>query len=690
LEEPALLLSGATGTLALDAGVQGPDQAPRIRAKLRGSGLGLENYSLGHLTGDLDLDWRDQGTVRLTVDARALSEGNRPVLSRMTAQLEGTLAEHRLQVSTEGDDWRTGTRLHGGLALAEPRWRGRLEELQFAAGDLGQWNLNAPADLMLGAGQARLGQSCLSRDGGAGRLCLDGYWESGGGAIGATLADLPLSVLDPDVSGTLGLDASASAARDGRLQGRASGRITPGSIGLRLGAREQSFAHAGGELEADLGDGGLSVRLELRPLPDGRIWGMLEIPGLHYLPPDPSLGLTGRLQARLPDLAPLQALTPELSHTAGRLDADLTLGGSLARPRLGGDLMLTGGAADVPLAGLALRKVELRAHTLQDDPDLLRLTGGVSSGTGRIRIEGESNWRRQNARVTLAGDDFQAFNTPDLRARIAPDLALDWDQGLLKVRGSLVIPEAQITPQIALADRITGMGAERTARPGSAVAPSADVVIVTPGRAAAPPPKAPRLPIDGEVDVILGREVQVSAVGFRSGISGAVRLVSKPGQTDVVPRAQGALELVDGRFRSFGQDLEIERGRILFDRVPVTDPSLDIRAVRWIKGDDRVETVGLQVTGTLEATKTSLFSVPPVDDETIESYLLTGRAPDSGERILSVGTHLRDDLYVGYGVNLLQGTHEFNLRYDILRWLGLEADVGEADNAINFSYKLER
>jgi autotransporter translocation and assembly factor TamB len=77
-------------------------------------------------------------------------------------------------------------------------------------------------------------------------------------------------------------------------------------------------------------------------------------------------------------------------------------------------------------------------------------------------------------------------------------------------------------------------------------------------------------------------------------------------------------------------------------------------------------------------------------EETIQSYLLTGRGPDSGEHLLNVGTQLRDDLYVGYGIDLLEGTHEFNLRYDILRWLGLEADVGEADNAVNFSYQLER
>ena len=60
------------------------------------------------------------------------------------------------------------------------------------------------------------------------------------------------------------------------------------------------------------------------------------------------------------------------------------------------------------------------------------------------------------------------------------------------------------------------------------------------------------------------------------------------------------------------------------------------------------------------------------------------------ERMLSIGTQLREDVYVGYGVNLLERTHEFNLRYDVLRWLGLEANVGEADKSVNFSYTTER
>jgi len=146
--------------------------------------------------------------------------------------------------------------------------------------------------------------------------------------------------------------------------------------------------------------------------------------------------------------------------------------------------------------------------------------------------------------------------------------------------------------------------------------------------------------------VRLGDAIEIDAIGFRSRLAGGLTLIQRPGRSDPLPSARGLLRILEGQFRSFGQDLDIEWGRIVYR--------------------------------------------PELDEATAQSYLLTGRGPDSKERLLSVGTRLRDDLYVGYGVNLLQGTHQFNLRYDILRGLGLEAEVGEADKSVTFSYTLER
>ena len=294
--------------------------------------------------------------------------------------------------------------------------------------------------------------------------------------------------------------------------------------------------------------------------------------------------------------------------------------------------------------------------------------------------------------LTVTGSDFDLVNTPDALVRVAPDLHLAWDGKILRLHGQLGVPEAAITPQIAFSERLTG-GSEPVATATDAIAPSPDVVVLTPGESPEPaftPATPSGLPVDGEVDVIFGDAVRIDAVGFKSRIDGKLTLLHAPGQQDPIPKGTGVLSLREGSFRSFGQNLEIEWGRIIFDRMPVTEPELDIRAVRWIENDDQVKAAGLHLTGTPAEPKLDLFSRPQLDDDSIQSYLLTGRAPDSNERMLSIGTRLRDDLYVGYGVNLLERTHEFNLRYDIFRRLGLGADVGEADKSFNFSYTWER
>ncbi len=275
--------------------------------------------------------------------------------------------------------------------------------------------------------------------------------------------------------------------------------------------------------------------------------------------------------------------------------------------------------------------------------------------------------------------------------QIAPDLQLAWSEGGLKVRGRLEIPEADITPQIPLNPAMLLLAPKEKVVPGRRVAPSADVAVRRrQGEPQGPLAKPPALPIDADMELRLGEGVRVDAVGFRAGVRGRLRLAMKPGQADLIPTADGSIHIHDGVFRGYGQDLDIEWGRLLFNRVPVTEPELDIRAVRQIKGSDEVSAVGVHLSGTPAAPELNLFSRPQLDDAAIQSYLLTGSGPNTKERLLGVGSYLRPDVYVGYGFNLLDRTHEFNARYDINRYLGVETNIGEADKSVTISTTLER
>ena len=102
------------------------------------------------------------------------------------------------------------------------------------------------------------------------------------------------------------------------------------------------------------------------------------------------------------------------------------------------------------------------------------------------------------------------------------------------------------------------------------------------------------------------------------------------GGTHAPYTGNGKLSLREGRYKAYGQNLEIERGQLIFNG-PLDNPQLDVRAVR--RTTDVV--AGIQLTGTPTQLRSNLFSEPSLGDAETLSYLLTGRpltsAASSGE-----------------------------------------------------------
>ena len=136
--------------------------------------------------------------------------------------------------------------------------------------------------------------------------------------------------------------------------------------------------------------------------------------------------------------------------------------------------------------------------------------------------------------------------------------------------------------------------------------------------------------------------------------------------------------------------MDIETGQLIIANVPVNEPELNIRAVRWIDNDPEVTAAGILVTGVVTEPAMELFSRPQLEASEIQSYLLTGRSAGDKDSVLSIGTYLNPRLYVGYGYNLLEGTSEFNSLFSRTPRSGVGTSFGEADNNINLTFTHER
>ena len=450
-EEPGRFVPGAQGRVEGEGRIEGSPEAPSVQARLRGAALGLDTLAATSLALELRAGLAADAALDVELTAAGISDGGDPLVDTLSLAARGSNAAHTLELQIDAPDGQLGSRLEGGLSLAEAAWRGQLARLAGQAPAIGDFQLEAPASLSLAAERASLTRACL-RGGERGEsLCLAGLWQSrGGSTVNIDLDALPVEAFVPTLTGELSGGLSGAIAADGTVS--ADGRFTlaPGEVLLPAGMDRPALAHGGGGLALGIDDGGLAADFDFVAPEDGSIAASVDLPALNALPVAAAQPLGGRLQASLPDLAILSALVPDIADSAGRLSADFAIAGTLEKPTIDGELSLRNGRARVPRAGLELRALELRAVSDAARPDSIALSGGLRSGPGQLTLDGSLNLTARSAAVAIAGDSLQVFDTADARVLLSPDLQLRWSDDTLNLRGLLQIPEADITPKLRL------------------------------------------------------------------------------------------------------------------------------------------------------------------------------------------------------------------------------------------------
>ena len=687
---PGALLPGLQGQLMGSGRLEGTADAPRVRVSLSGRELELDARRLSSLSVELEAGLAAQAPLRLDLAVGELAQGGETQLQSARLQARGSTSAHWLELDLAAPAQQLRARLEGGLHADTGQWRGSLAELVADAADYGSWSLAQPAPLMLSGAALRLGDTCLRAGTDSSRVCVQGDWSgSTGGELAARIQALALQRLVADLDGQLDGEVRGTLAADGALRGQGELELSAGQLRVAGGEGTRNINFRGGKLDFAVAEGGLDAALVVEGEQRRLLRAELQLPALNRLPlPEPQ-PLRGRIEADLDDLSGLQALVPALENTAGSLRADLQLAGTLQQPLLLGELVLADGAADVPSAGLELRQIELRIDGDPAQPGQLAIAGGLVSGPGRVDLSGRVDLAGGGVALAVTGDRLLAYNTPDARALVSPDLQLGWDSDVLNLRGRIEVPEADVTPQLGLSPALLTEDSAAAPQPGRVIAPSPDVVVIdAAGEVEEPPVSAPPLRLDSRLELVVGDRVNVSALGLIGRLTGKVMFINRPG-ADLLPVADGRLSIEDGTFRAFGQDLEIETGRVVFARKPVTEPELNVRAVRWIDNDPVVSSVGVLLSGPADQPLLELFSRPELDQTEIQSYLLTGSGSNNRDSVLSIGTYLYPKLYVSYGYNLLEETNQFDTLYTITPRYGVEAKVGEADNTLNMTITYE-
>ncbi|MBJ6728006.1 translocation/assembly module TamB domain-containing protein [Geomesophilobacter sediminis] len=413
----------------------------------------------------------------------------------------------------------------------------------------------------------------------------------------------------------------------GKFSGVAQGRFLPGQrldlAGNALFAEGRAqLKGPTGELSAQLRQATLTWRwrdqnlvgdFSLNLAASGSGQGSFDLPIPARLPVavDPRGTVRGRFVAQVREKGLLTSVFPDLvQESHGNLDADLTVAGIWGDPRFSGYLKLADAGAYIPAAGIQVSDVQLSAHLEQD---VIRIDS-FAAKSGKGRLTGEATIRfGGNQRVgyqgTLKGERFQTVFLPELQLYTSPQLTFQGDLKSLSVRGEVVVPEMLVAGP-----------------PGrSAIGPSRDVVLE-----GAPPAErqAAKLALDVKVRVTLGDKVLVKAYGIDAKLGGGIDL--EMASLDRIT-SRGEVRVVKGSYRAYGIDLEIVRGRIYYAGGAITEPTLDIRALRTV-GDVKA---GVTVEGLARAPIIRLYSEPSLPDVDVLAYMVLGHplGSASGEQV---------------------------------------------------------
>lgn len=419
-----------------------------------------------------------------------------------------------------------------------------------------------------------------------------------------------------------------------------------------------------------------------------------------------------RLKISHLDLSVLSPLLGEESQVQGFINADLGVSGDLRSPNVTGnieasDLLMKSAALPV-----AINKGNVGIAFKQKDANL---KGFIQTTEGNLHLTGFSKWREIDkwiASLNVKGENLAVNVPPMVSLKVSPNMTLKATPSAINVEGDINVPWGRILVE---------------SLPASAVTESGDLVILNNKLEPVVKEKASPLNLQATVSVNLGDDVQLDAFGLKTLLKGKLNVESNSSS----PKVTGEINLEEGTYRSFGQDLLIKKGQILFNGSP-TEPYLQVEAIRNPDAiEDDVE-AGIIVKGSADKPEMTIFSKPAMPQANALSYLIRGSnlSGDSdngnmtsmliglglsqsgklvgqigeafGVQDLSVDTagvgddekvevsgYILPGLQVKYGVGIFTGLPEFTLRYKLMKNFYIEA-VSGLDNSLDFLYQFTR
>ncbi|WP_374625204.1 translocation/assembly module TamB domain-containing protein [Pandoraea sp.] len=650
---------GLAGRLQLDGQVSGTIERPAVVATLAADKLVFGAQKLEHLSGKVDVSGGLPGVagdrLNVTLDGQGFTS-DIARLDRLSLALTGTRGAHTLHLKAAGKLRQAPLDLNLDAAGAvtnargKPGWRGTIQTLENRG--VPKLDLASPWQVEASADRVHLGPAKLVT--GAGALSLANF-DYGDGQLktAGTIDTLDVAQVLRIVQSFTGESSpmASDLVLDGKWDVRAGQRMDgfvevvrrSGDVTLRRGGVNESvnvtvtgmpalsMEKGGAAARIPLGISALRTRIDFSGQTAhatltavSSLVGTLDADvkaGLHVqggIPEVPdNAPLAGRVAVAIPDLSKFENLAGAQYAFKGRANLQVTLAGTVAKPRPTGEL--TGDDLSLQMfdTGVRVKDGRVRIALTPTEIVLRDVTvtgggGGTARATGNIRLDTPE----PTLGITFAADRLQLFAAPDRQLSLSGEAKATGSGDAMAVTGKFTIDRARFalppTSAPKLGDDVVVVrgGAQTRTKPPDAKEEAA--------RIGAKPTSRFSPHINVVVD--LGRDFRFVGGGADLLLRGSMRLQSDP----LTPmRATGTITVAEGTYEAFDRKLAIERGQINFVG-PLDNPDIYIQAMRR----NQEVAAGVLVTGTVRQPRVSLVSEPNVSDEEKLSWLMFGHGPD--------------------------------------------------------------
>ncbi|KIQ06804.1 hypothetical protein RU03_24025 [Pseudomonas simiae] len=567
--------------------VAGSLKAPQGKLDLKGQQLAFADNRLQSLTLDATLD--NAQRAKIDLKGSGIQSGDTQV-GTLTASAQGDIKNQKVQLDLAGPLVKLALALDGNLDKGN--WRGRLASGDVQAG--GQdWKLQAPAKIeRMADGKLTFAAHCWVS--GPASLCGEDQRLMPEPKLRYHLKQFPIDSLaaflpkDFAWQGTLNADVQLDLPDSGP-KGVVAVDASGGTLRVRDKDQWLDFPYDTLKLETTLNPKRIDTQLNFR---GGKLGELTVQAQINPLPKNKPI--TGNFSLVGLDLAVARPFVPMVETLSGKLNGNGRIAGGLLAPQVNGNVNLVGGEISGPELPISLQGLNVQAVIAGES---VQLNGGWRSGkAGQGSLKGQIEWGQALAvDLSLQGSQLPVTVEPYAVLEVAPDLKISLKNDKLAVAGKVHIPRGDITVREL---------------PPSTVKVSDDTVIIGSQTEEGKPPMAMAM----DIDVMVGEDkLNFSGFGLTAKVQGQVHIGDNLD-------TRGELWLNDGRYRAYGQKLDVRRARLLFAG-PLDQPYLDIEAIR--KTDDVI--AGIRLSGSAEQPTTQIFSEPAMSQEQALSYLVLGR-----------------------------------------------------------------